>query len=125
MWLGCLVLSIGAALQASAYGIPQMIIGKIIAGLCNGINASTIRKCDHDHEVRTGVAIPKVAVWHSELMKAHKRGKGLSIELAINVFGLALSYWVDFGMSLVGREAQFRFPLALQILFAIITFGAM
>lgn len=57
--IGCVVLSIGAALQASATTIAQMIVGRIVAGLGNGANTSTI------------------PVWHSELMKAHKRGKGL------------------------------------------------
>lgn len=63
-----------------------------------------------------------LAVWHSELMKAKNRGKGLAIELAINIFGVMLSYWVDYGMSYVLNDSQFRFPLALQILFAIVTF---
>jgi MFS family permease len=107
IWLGCVVLSIGAALQASAYSIPQMIVGRIVAGLGNGMNTST------------------VPVWHSELMKAEKRGKGLSVELAINIFGVMTAYWVDYGMSFVDSEAQFRFPLALQILFAIVTFLAL
>ncbi|KAF9874709.1 hypothetical protein CkaCkLH20_07846 [Colletotrichum karsti] len=102
--LGCLVLSIGAALQAASFGIPQMIVGRIVAGLGNGMNTSTI------------------PVWHSELMKADNRGKGLAIELAINIFGVALSYWVDYGMSYVSNDSQFRFPLALQILFAVVTF---
>lgn len=42
--IGCVVLSIGAALQASAFGIPQMIVGRIVAGLGNGMNTSTIRE---------------------------------------------------------------------------------
>lgn len=42
--LGSVVLSIGAVLQASAYGIPQLIVGRIVAGLGNGMNTSTIRK---------------------------------------------------------------------------------
>ncbi|ENH75036.1 Sugar transporter STL1 [Fusarium oxysporum f. sp. cubense race 1] len=102
--IGCVVLSIGAALQASAYGIPQMIVGRIVAGLGNGMNTSTI------------------PVWHSELMKASNRGRGLAIELAITIFGVMLSYWVDYGMSYVETEAQFRFPIAFQIFFAILTF---
>lgn len=63
----------------------------------------------------------RVAVWHSELMKPENRGKGLAIELAINIFGVMLSYWVDYGMSHVKNDSQFRFPLALQVLFAITT----
>lgn len=42
--LGCVILSIGAALQAASYGIPQLIVGRIVAGLGNGMNTSTIRQ---------------------------------------------------------------------------------
>ncbi|KAF9891517.1 hypothetical protein FE257_003984 [Aspergillus nanangensis] len=101
--IGCVVLSLGAVLQAAAFGIPQMIVGRIVAGIGNGMNTSTI------------------PVWHSELMKASSRGKGLCIELAINILGVMLSYWVDYGMSYVDSDAQFRFPLALQIAFALAT----
>lgn len=126
IWLGCLVLSIGGALQAAAYGIPQMIVGRIVAGLGNGINTSTIRKLTQLSKLSLVrlLMITATAVWHSELMKAHKRGKGLSIELAINIFGVMTAYWVDYGMSFVNSQAQFRFPLALQILFALVTFTA-
>lgn len=55
-------------------------------------------------------------------MKANDRGRGLCIELAINIFGVMTAYWVDYGMSYVSNDAQFRFPLALQILFAVTTF---
>ncbi|KAK6611032.1 sugar transporter Stl1 [Botrytis cinerea] len=101
--IGCVVLSIGAALQASANTIPHLIVGRIVAGLGNGMNTSTI------------------PVWHAELMKAHKRGKGLAVELAINIFGVMMAYWVDYGFSFVNSAAQFRVPLALQIVFAVVT----
>jgi MFS family permease len=42
IWLGCFILTIGAVLQTTAYGIPQMIAGRIVAGVGNGINTSTI-----------------------------------------------------------------------------------
>lgn len=42
--LGCLVLAIGGALQASASTIAHMIVGRIVAGLGNGLNTSTIRE---------------------------------------------------------------------------------
>lgn len=54
-------------------------------------------------------------------MKAEKRGRGLCIELAINIFGVTVSYWVDYGMNYVNNDAQFRFPIALQIIFAVAT----
>ncbi|POS75910.1 sugar transporter STL1 [Diaporthe helianthi] len=105
--IGCAILCVGGALQASAYSIPHLIVGRIVAGLGNGMNTSTI------------------PVWHSELMQADKRGKGLSIELAINIFGVMTAYWVDYGMSYINNPAQFRFPLALQCLFAIVTIALM
>lgn len=45
--IGCVVLAIGGALQASAYSIPHLIVGRIVAGLGNGMNTSTIRKSLH------------------------------------------------------------------------------
>lgn len=54
-------------------------------------------------------------------MKPTSRGKGLSIELAINIFGVMLSYWTDYGMSFEPSQAQFRFPIAFQIFFAVVT----
>ena len=42
--IGCVILSIGAALQASSSAIAQLIVGRIVAGLGNGMNTSTIRK---------------------------------------------------------------------------------
>ncbi|KAK6063357.1 hypothetical protein SCUP515_12473 [Seiridium cupressi] len=101
--IGCSILAVGGALQASASTIAHMIVGRIVAGLGNGINTSTI------------------PVWHSELMRASSRGKGLSIELAVNIFGVMTAYWIDYGMSFVNNDSQFRFPLALQCAFALAT----
>ncbi|KEF60682.1 uncharacterized protein A1O9_02243 [Exophiala aquamarina CBS 119918] len=100
---GCIILSIGAVLQTTAYGIPQLIAGRIVAGIGNGMNTATI------------------PVWHSELMKPTDRGRGLSVELAITILGVTISYWTDYGMSFVSSEAQFRFPIGFQIFFAILT----
>lgn len=41
---GCFVLAVGGALQASASSISHMIVGRIVAGLGNGLNTSTIRE---------------------------------------------------------------------------------
>ena len=49
-------MSIGAILQITAYSVPQMIIGRIVAGLGNGLNTAT------------------APVWQSETSKAAWRG---------------------------------------------------
>jgi MFS family permease len=38
---GTTIMSIGALLQITAYGLPQMFIGRVVAGMGNGINTST------------------------------------------------------------------------------------
>lgn len=35
--------------------------------------------------------------------------------------GVMMAYWVDYGFSRVNSAAQFRVPLALQIVFAVVT----
>lgn len=34
---------------------------------------------------------------------------------------VAVAYWVDYGLSFVENEAQWRFPIALQVAFALAT----
>ena len=41
--LGCAILTVGAAIQCSSHSIAQLIVGRIVAGLGNGINTATIR----------------------------------------------------------------------------------
>lgn len=41
--IGCMILTVGAAIQCSAYSVAQLIVGRIVAGVGNGINTATIR----------------------------------------------------------------------------------
>ncbi|KAI0933438.1 hypothetical protein AcV5_005585 [Taiwanofungus camphoratus] len=101
--IGCVVLATGTVIQCSSYRLAQLLVGRIVTGTGNGIITST------------------VPVWHSELCKAESRGKFVTVELSTNVGGVAVAYWVDYGMSYVDSSAQWRFPIALQILFALTT----
>lgn len=99
--LGTSIMIIGAALQASATTLPHLIIGRIITGLGNGGNTST------------------VPTWQSETSHAHKRGKLVMIEGALVSGGIMLSYWIDLGLSFAPGSVAWRFPFAFQILFCI------
>ena len=51
--VGTTIMSIGAIIQVASFGVPEMIVGRIIAGIGNGINTSTGRYpmgpiCDSD-----------------------------------------------------------------------------
>ena len=103
--LGTTIMSIGAILQITSYSVAQMIIGRIIAGLGNGINTAT--------------APP----WQAETSKASWRGKLIVIELILNIAGFSLSNWVTFGFSFVPGPIAWRVPLAFQFIFIVILFA--
>ncbi|KAK1778026.1 general substrate transporter [Copromyces sp. CBS 386.78] len=99
--LGTAIMIVGAALQASATTLDHFIFGRIITGIGNGGNTST------------------VPTWQSETSKAHKRGKMVMIEGSLVTAGIMLSYWVDLGLSFAPGSIAWRFPLAFQIVFCI------
>ena len=101
IFLGTSIMVVGAALQASAFKLEHFIIGRIITGLGNGGNTST------------------VPMWQSETCSAHKRGKLVMIEGALITAGIMISYWVDLGLSFAPGSVAWRFPLAFQIVFCI------
>jgi MFS family permease len=41
IFYGSLIMVVGATLQASAFGLPQMIVGRLVTGFGNGMNTST------------------------------------------------------------------------------------
>ncbi|KAF4507548.1 hypothetical protein G6O67_004037 [Ophiocordyceps sinensis] len=101
IFLGTVIMVIGAVLQASAFNLEHFIIGRIITGLGNGGNTST------------------VPMWQSETCSAHKRGKLVMIEGALITGGIMISYWVDLGLSFAPGSVAWRFPLAFQIVFCL------
>ena len=103
--LGTLIMAIGAILQITAYGVPQMIVGRIVAGVGNGINTAT------------------APVWQGETSKASWRGKLVVIEMIMNIAGFSLSNWMTYGFSFVGGPVSWRVPLAMQFIFIAILYG--
>ncbi|KAK1965475.1 general substrate transporter [Colletotrichum sublineola] len=103
--VGTTIMSVGAILQTAAFGLPQMFVGRVIAGIGNGINTST------------------APVWQGETSKASWRGKLIVIEMIMNIFGFSLSNWVTFGFSSLTGSVAWRVPLAFQFLFIIILYG--
>lgn len=81
IFCGCITMTIGAILQCTAYSLPHWIVGRIVTGIGNGMNTST------------------VPTWQSESSKAHDRGKLVMIEGMLITAGITLSYWVNYGES--------------------------
>lgn len=94
---------IGAILQCSSMALPQFIVGRIITGIGNGLNTST------------------VPTWQSECSKSHRRGQLVMVEGALITGGICVSYWLDLGFSFLDPSTvSWRFPIAFQIFFAVL-----
>jgi sugar porter (SP) family MFS transporter len=97
---------VGAILQCAAYSLAMFTVGRVICGVGNGINTST------------------VPVWQSECSKPHHRGRTVAFDLSLVIIGVAIAYWVDFGMSYTEPSAvAWRFPIAFQRVFALVVVG--
>lgn len=99
---GAWIMTVGAILQCASYHLPQMIVGRIVTGVGNGFITAT------------------VPMWQSECAKPEVRGLLVMIEGSLITCGIMISYWVDYGMSFTGNESDWRFPIAFQIVFAIV-----
>ncbi|EIE77593.1 hypothetical protein G6F46_007645 [Rhizopus delemar] len=100
--LGCLILCIGAILQTAAVDAPMMIVARIITGVGNGMNTATI------------------PVYQAELSPPQSRGAHVAFEASLLTVGVAVAYWLEYGLYFVQGDFAWRFPLAFQMVFAII-----
>lgn len=102
IFLGSLWVILGASLQASAQNITWMMFARVITG-CG-----------------TGIYNDVVPVWVAELSKHDKRGQAIGFEFVFNILGLALVYWLSFGVrNLETGGFNWRFPLAFQLVFVL------
>ncbi|KAK4497377.1 hypothetical protein PRZ48_011828 [Zasmidium cellare] len=102
--IGTTIMAVGAILQAASYGLAMMFVGRIVAGLGNGINTAT------------------APVWQTETAKANWRGKLVIIEMMMNIAGFTLCNWINYALSFHGGSLAWRFPLAFQFVFIFILY---
>ncbi|KAL8835118.1 MAG: hypothetical protein Q9205_007607 [Flavoplaca limonia] len=98
----------GAALQTSAMNHNWMICARLINGF------------------GTGILNAIVPVWATETAEHTSRGQFVAIEFTLNIFGVAVAYWIEYGCSFYQNgESAFvwRFPIAFQIIPLLVLFG--
>ena len=66
LW-GTTIMSVGVIIKASSYHLAQMIIGRIVLGIGNGLNTAT------------------APVWQTETASAKWRGKLVILEMMMNI----------------------------------------
>ncbi|KAH6638491.1 hypothetical protein C7974DRAFT_433089 [Boeremia exigua] len=102
MVLGVIVMAVGATIQTTAYTMGQLIAGRVITGLGDGLNFSTIPN------------------WASEISGHDERGRIAAFNGWLIIWGVVIAYWVGYACADYMTDMQFRFPIALQILFGLL-----
>ncbi|KAK4905858.1 hypothetical protein LTR49_024904 [Elasticomyces elasticus] len=91
---------VGATLQCSAQNANWMFCARVFNGIGTGIlNAIT-------------------PVWATETASHTSRGAFVAIEFTLNIFGVVVAYWLEYGTSFYGDGTSsfiWRFPIAFQI----------
>ncbi|KZT03480.1 general substrate transporter [Laetiporus sulphureus 93-53] len=106
IYLGSVIVIIGAILQATSFTFTQMVVARIVSGLGIGLNTSTVPS------------------YQAECSPAASRGTYMVMQCGVSTLGLMTSVlmsnlrtnkWIDFGFYwLTGSSAQWRVPIALQ-----------
>ncbi|EGO20303.1 hypothetical protein SERLADRAFT_358187 [Serpula lacrymans var. lacrymans S7.9] len=98
---GSIWVLIGAALQCSSQNLAWMLCARVINGIGTGhLNAI-------------------VPVWSAEVATHTSRGAFIAMEFTLNIFGVVVAYWLEFGLGFVGdgsTQVRWRFPIAFQII---------
>ncbi|KAI1344230.1 general substrate transporter [Xylariaceae sp. FL0016] len=106
MVLGGIIMILGTLIQITAYPahapLAQFIVGRVVTGVGNGINTSTI------------------PTYQAECSKTSNRGLLICIEGGVIAFGTLIAYWIDYGASYGTDDLSWRFPIAFQIVFGLI-----
>ncbi|KAF5001857.1 hypothetical protein FGRMN_704, partial [Fusarium graminum] len=103
--IGCIVLILGAVIQAASYSRAQMIVGRIVSGLGLGTVNSTI------------------PVMQAEFSPKSSRGIYVCAQLSTLNFGIFLVYWIDYALSSHTGSYAWRVPVILQCVPIIVIMG--
>lgn len=93
---GGTIMIIGTILLGSSTTIAQLLVGRVVTGVGNGFNSST------------------VPVYQSEMSRPEIRGTLLCAQGTVTILGLCIAYWCDYGMSFVQNSSQWRFPISFR-----------
>jgi MFS family permease len=101
--IGCGIAIVGAAIQTCSYSVAQMIVGRIVTGVGNGMNTATI------------------PTWVAETSGANNRGQLIAAQLSMVAFGSVIAYFMNYGFFHLTGQIVWRFPIAFQIVFVLVT----
>ncbi|RSH92792.1 hypothetical protein EHS25_008238 [Saitozyma podzolica] len=99
--MGGTIMIIGPALLGSSTTLAQLLVGRIVTGLGNGFNCSSI------------------PTYQAETCPPRIRGALVCLQSTLTIVGLVVAYYIDIGFSYIDGPIQWRFPISFQAFFAI------
>ncbi|KAJ7819184.1 general substrate transporter [Mycena olivaceomarginata] len=99
---GAATMLVGTAILTSSTTIAQLYVGRIVTGIGNGFNSSSI------------------PVYQSETVSGKIRGALVCLNSTVTIIGLVIL--LDYGMSFHSGPAQWRLPIGFQAVFALCLF---
>ncbi len=100
MFIACTVFLVGGALQVAAFTMWALYAGRAIAGLAIGLMTMI------------------VPLFNAELAPASLRGRLITFNQIAMTGGIAVSYWVNYGLQDIPQG--WRFALGGQLVFAVV-----
>ncbi|KAK5947484.1 hypothetical protein PMZ80_001634 [Knufia obscura] len=117
---------LGASLQGSAQNHEWMICARLINGIGTGMAHNRNAQLFFDGKELTvplqGILNAIVPVYATETSEHTSRGQFVAIEFTLNIFGVVVAYWLEYGTSKYrnGETAfTWRFPILFQIIMLI------
>ncbi|KAK7203517.1 general substrate transporter [Myxozyma melibiosi] len=107
--VGCAWAVLGASLQCSAMNIAWMCCARVING------------------VGTGILNAVVPVYSAETAEYKSRGMFIAFEFTLNIFGVVVAYWLEYGLSYVNggySDVRWRLSIGFQIIPLLFLFAA-
>lgn len=102
--LGNCCVVVGSAIQASAVSVATIIVGRVICGFGIGFISSS-----------SPTYMAEMSITASE------RGPEVAQQCSWLIFGIAVAYWIDYGFVQLNSQISWRFPIAFQSFFAILS----
>ncbi|GAO19890.1 uncharacterized protein UV8b_05170 [Ustilaginoidea virens] len=112
--VGCIIWVVGSTICCAAQNIGMLIVGRIINGLCVGMESA------------------QVPVYIAEISPPSKRGRFIGMQQWAITWGILIMYYISYGCSFIGGEhyydwetGAFRVPWGLQMIPAVFLFFMM
>ncbi|CRG87099.1 Sugar transporter STL1 [Talaromyces islandicus] len=99
---GAIGVTIGAVLQAASYGVAQLLVGRIVAG------------------IGLGLVVSNIIMWQTEISPSHMRGRLVAFSLTFLILGDLIALWLEYGIADRASSYAWRLPLALQAALALL-----